>query len=254
MSAGVNLYGSIAAEIYDLDKPVGSRWDAPFYVERLRGVQGPVLEPACGSGRVLIPLLQAGLDVTGFDASEEMIANCRARCAEAGLAPDLTRQRWEDFAYDRAFAAIAVPAGSFILIDDYARALRVLRRFREHLAPGGLLILDIEGLAYLQPEPDARRRWTAANGDMVTLESTRSLTDPFTQRVEQHLRYERWRGGVLLESQLEIMAYRYWSFEEAKLTLASVGFEIEAIHGDYTAGRPLRARDRVWTFEVRRAG
>ena len=51
-----NLYGEIAAEIYDLDKPVGALADTAFYLDRLAGVAGPILEPACGSGRALVPL------------------------------------------------------------------------------------------------------------------------------------------------------------------------------------------------------
>ncbi|HVY03450.1 MAG TPA: class I SAM-dependent methyltransferase, partial [Caulobacterales bacterium] len=76
-----NRYGSIAAEIYDLDKPFGAWPDTRFYLERFAGFTGPILEPACGSGRAMIPLLEAGHDVTGFDLSEEMLARCRARCA-----------------------------------------------------------------------------------------------------------------------------------------------------------------------------
>ncbi|MEP6967334.1 MAG: class I SAM-dependent methyltransferase, partial [Pseudomonadota bacterium] len=118
-----NRYGSIAAEIYDLDKPIGALPDTAFHLERLAAIDGPVLEPACGSGRTLIPLLEAGREVAGFDPSAEMLAQCAARCAERGLFPDLSCQRFDDFHYDRSFSAILVPVGSFTLIDDFARAL-----------------------------------------------------------------------------------------------------------------------------------
>ena len=65
----VNRYGALAAEIYDLDKGVGSLHDPAFYLERLASIDGPMLEPACGSGRAFIPILEAGHDVAGFDAS-----------------------------------------------------------------------------------------------------------------------------------------------------------------------------------------
>lgn len=132
-----NRYGAIAAEMYDLDKPVGSMLDTPFHRDRLAGLKGPILEPACGSGRALIPLLEAGHEVTGFDASAEMLDNCKTRCAERGFSPDLSQQRFEDFHYERPFAAVFVPAGSFGLIDEFAAAMAVLRRFRDHLTPGG---------------------------------------------------------------------------------------------------------------------
>lgn len=133
-----NRYGSIAAEIYDIDKPLLALPDTRFHLERFRGFCRPILEPACGSGRTLLPFLQAGLDVSGFDPSPEMLERCRVRCAEAGYGPDLSRRRYGDFAYPRRFGAIVIPVGSFTLIDDFATAMSVLTRFRDHLEPGGV--------------------------------------------------------------------------------------------------------------------
>ena len=54
-------YGTLASEVYDLDKPVGRSFaDVEYYTGLLAGVGGPILEPAAGTGRVLIPLLEAG--------------------------------------------------------------------------------------------------------------------------------------------------------------------------------------------------
>ena len=49
-----------------LDKPPGSLPDVAFYLRRLSGLDGPILEPAVGSGRMLIPLLEAGHDAEGI--------------------------------------------------------------------------------------------------------------------------------------------------------------------------------------------
>jgi len=57
-----NRYATLAAWVYELDKPVGRSFgDVEFYLERLQGVTGPVLEPAVGNGRLFVPLLEAGL-------------------------------------------------------------------------------------------------------------------------------------------------------------------------------------------------
>ncbi len=245
-----NRYGSIAAEIYDIDKPFGALPDTAFHLERLAGLAGPILEPACGSGRTLVPLLRAGLDVTGFDPSPEMLAQCRTRCGELGFAPDLSRQRFEDFAYDRAFAAIVIPAGSFTLIDDFAVAMAVLRRFHDHLAPGGLLIIDIQSISSLAGSGDDRRSWTGRNGDLLTLEGKRLKTDWLAQRVEYQIRYERWRDNALVECQLEPMAQRYWGREETRMALEACGFGEIAFIGGYDRGRAPRSNDRTLTVEA----
>jgi SAM-dependent methyltransferase len=246
-----NRYGSIAAEIYDLDKPIGAQPDIAFHLERLAGVNGPILEPACGSGRALVPLLEAGHDVTGFDPSAEMIARCKARCAERGFTPDLSRQRFQDFSYPGAFAAIFVPVASFTLIDDFTEAMAVLRRFHAHLAPGGVLVMDLDPISFLAASGDDRRRWTAENGDLLTVDGRRISIDWLTQREEHHTRYERWRDNRLVETQLEPYARRLWGLDEFTLALGVTGFCDIIVTGGWRR-RPPRAGDRIMTFEAKR--
>ena len=245
-----NRYGSIAAEVYDLDKPIGGALYTPFHLRRLAKVAGPILEPACGSGRFMIPLLEAGRDVSGFDASADMLERCRSRCAERGLSPDLSLQRWEDFHYDRAFSAIVVPVASFNLIDHFATAVRVLRRFHQHLAARGLLMLDIQPLSALAAQADDRRSWRAANSDLLTCDGRRQGIDWLEQRERHHTRYERWRDGRLVETQLEPMALRYWGIEEFKLVLRDAGFGEINVVGNHNRGRAPRSADRILTFEA----
>jgi SAM-dependent methyltransferase len=246
----LNRYGSIAAEIYDIDKPYFALPDTRFHLERFQGFAGQILEPACGSGRTLIPFLQAGLDIAGFDPSLEMLDRCRARAAEAGFSPDLSRLRYEDFAYDRRFGAILIPVGSFTLVDDFAVAMDVLRRFHDHLDPGGMLVIDLQGLNFLASQATDRRRWTAPNGDLLTCEGVRTATDLLRQRAENTYRYERWRDHALVESQIDVMAQRYWGLDEFRLALEAAGFSGVTVCGGYDRRRGPRESDRVWTFEA----
>jgi SAM-dependent methyltransferase len=252
-STRINRYGAIAAEIYDIDKPIGSLPDTNFHLERLAGIDGPILEPACGTGRTLVPLLDAAHDVKGFDASPEMLQRCRDRCEARGFTPDLSQQLFEDFRYAEAFAAIIVPAGTFTLIDDVAVAMAVLRRFRDHLRPGGLLVIDMPSLGSLAaPARDDRRSWTAENGDLLTLEGIRVATDWFSQTISANLRYERWRDHALIETHLEPMSQRYWGVNEFALALGAAGFADVQVHGNFDRQRGPRSSDRSFTFEASR--
>jgi SAM-dependent methyltransferase len=245
-----NRYGSMAAEIYDIDKPHGAMPDTKFHLERFRDFQGAILEPACGTGRTLVPMLEAGLDVTGYDQSLDMLDRCRARCAERGFTPDLSRQSHEEFRYDRRFDAIIMPVGSFNLIDRFDTAMAVLRRFRDHLTPGGLLVLDIQSLLVFSGTRVDRRQWTAENGDLLTIDGQRVKIDWIAQRDEAVLRYERWRDNKLVECQLEPMALRHWGLEEFALALGAAGFTDIRTCGGYERGRPVRSRDMTITFEA----
>jgi SAM-dependent methyltransferase len=248
----VNRYGALCAEVYDIDKPFGALVDTAFHLERLAEIEVPILEPACGTGRTLVPLLEAGHDVTGFDASPDMLARCRARCVERGFSPDLSQQRFEDFSYDRKFAVIIVPVGTFTLIGDFATALSALRRFHAHLEPDGLVILDIQPLAALADRGEDRRSWTADNGDLLTVEGKRTHTDWVAQRMEGRTRYERWRDHKLIDCELEPMVQRLWGLEEFKFALGATGFIDIAVTGDYRRDQPLRPNARTLTFEARR--
>ena len=77
-------------DTYELDKPVGSSFPAlKYYTRQLAGVTGRILEPAAGTGRVLVPLLEAGFAVEGLDISPDMLAVCRQHCRDRGLDPEL---------------------------------------------------------------------------------------------------------------------------------------------------------------------
>ncbi|MDF2900128.1 MAG: class SAM-dependent methyltransferase [Phenylobacterium sp.] len=247
-----NRYGALCTEVYDLDKPPGSLPDVAFYLDRLAGTQGPILEAAVGTGRLLIPLLESGLEVEGFDHSEDMLAVCRRHCAARGLTPSLRRSRFQDFAYDHDFAAILVPVGTFTLLDDFAEAFAVLKRFFDHLEPSGRLLIDLLPPGYLANEKPDIRTWTTAQGDLLRIEGRVADIDLLRQRRVTHDRYERWRNGRLVESELEVMAFRIWGLKEFELALAAVGFEQISVGADHQPGRPPGRSSRILNFEARR--
>ena len=247
-----NRYGRLSAWVYDLDKPTGRSFgDIEFYRDRLAGCVGPILEPAVGTGRFLIPLLEAGFTIEGFDASDEMLERCRANCRAHGLAPPLHRMRFQDFRYDRRFAAIVLPLSTFELIAAFDEALAVLRRFHDHLEAGGRLLLDLESLGGFFDDA-GMRSWTTADGDVLTLTDEHTDVDYLAQRTVTYLRYEHWRDGHLVDSELELFTMRWWGIREFELALKATGFRDVTMSGSYQRGRPPGRDDKVITFEARR--
>ncbi|WP_304192274.1 bifunctional 2-polyprenyl-6-hydroxyphenol methylase/3-demethylubiquinol 3-O-methyltransferase UbiG [Phenylobacterium aquaticum] len=244
-----NRYGRLCAEVYDLDKPTGALFDIPYYIARLRERDGPVLEAAVGTGRLMIPLLEAGIAVEGFDHSPEMLAICGERAAARGLAPTLTQARFQDLALGRRFAAIIVPASSFMLLDRFDEALEALGRLRDHLEPGGRLLVDLPPMSAFDGQAP-ERSWTAVNGDLLTLRSSRAETDVIGQRRVHHDRYERWRDGRLVETEIERFAYRLWGMEEFRFALGAAGFAEITVCANYRPGRAPRAGDQILNFEA----
>src|SRR5207249_1096106 len=104
----------------------------------------PALDVACGTGRLLVPYLRAGLDVDGCDISPDMLALCRERAEREGLPPpNLYAQAMHELDLPRRYRTIVV-CGGFGLGGHREHDVEALRRIHGHLEPGGLLLLDNE--------------------------------------------------------------------------------------------------------------
>jgi SAM-dependent methyltransferase len=248
----IEHYGRLAAWVYDLDKPVGRSFgDVEHYRERLAGVDGPVLEPAVGNGRLLIPLLEAGVRVMGFDASAEMLAFCRRNLAARGLDAPTWQARFEDFRVPAPVAAIVLPAGSFELITDVAIARAVLRRFHDHLMPGGRLILDLDPAEEVLAEFGPEREWRTVEGDRLRLSAERLAVDRHAQTVSTALLYRHERAGWLVAEEHQLFDLRWWTVAELTAALEAAGFADVVASDAYRLGR-APGQGEVITLEARR--
>ena len=248
-------YGELATEVYDITKPVGQTFEGgdrrlDFYLGRLRSCSGRILEPAVGTGRMMILLLEAGLDVEGLDNSPEMLAVCRARCAERGLDPVLYEGDMVSLSLPERYEAIIVPAGSFLLIERREESLGTLKRFRDHLLPGGRLVLDLELQTDFSVGTVSTGTVETPHGETITMESKVVEVNFLEQYSVSHLRYEKWRDGELLQTEMQRFPLRWYGLEEFELVLKSLGFSEVVVSADYEHGkRPTRA-DQTFTFEA----
>jgi SAM-dependent methyltransferase len=246
-------YGRLAAWVYDLDKPVGrSLGDVEHYRQRLSGVDGPVLEPAVGNGRLLVPLLEAGLQVMGFDASRAMLAFCRRNLVARGLETAVWQARFEDFRVPAPVTAIILPVGSFELVTDAALARAVLRRFHDNLRPGGRLILDLDPVEEVLAEFGPERRWLTQDGDLLRLEAERLGIDRLAQTTTTALVYRHERAGQVIGVERQLFVLRWWTVAELTAALEAAGFRDVVASGGYRFAK-LPAAGEIITLEARRA-
>ena len=136
-------YGKLCSEFSDIDKPEAPPDALDYYLAEAERAQGPILEPMCGSGRFLLPLLARGFDVEGCDASPHMLAACRAQAERLGLNPKLSQQPLERLDLERRFGLIYVPSGSFCLLTDPEHVRKCLQRLRAALLPGGRFVVEL---------------------------------------------------------------------------------------------------------------
>jgi SAM-dependent methyltransferase len=112
--------------------------DVAFYVELAREADGPLVELAIGNGRVAIPVAQAtGQRVIGIDSSPAMLAQARARAAEAGVDLDLREADMSDLTLDEPAALIYCPFRALLHLPTWATRRRTFERVAASLAPEG---------------------------------------------------------------------------------------------------------------------
>lgn len=144
------LYDGLLAEVYDDYTDADDRDDLAFWSRLAADCGGAALELACGTGRLLIPMLAEGHRVEGIDNSADMLARCRLLAQEMGVAPVLTHADMTEFALNRRFGLIFCAAGSLTLLAEPGQMEAALDRARAHLAPRGLLALAMD-----RPGPQA---------------------------------------------------------------------------------------------------
>jgi SAM-dependent methyltransferase len=241
-------YGPLCSLVYQLDKPIGRSFgDVELYKELLAGLSGPILEPAVGTGRFLIPLLRSGFEVRGFDTSREMLAVCRDNCAEHGVDPVLFVADIVDFCEPGAFAAVVLPVGTFALVTGPGLAETALHNIRASLRPGGRFIVDVD-VVPATGGPHAPRQWR--HGDELITLTSHSKVDEQARVATLSGRYELSRDGEVLLTELETYRLRLYDRDEFTEMLRAAGFEAVSVHGDYTMGRDPATARLVWTFDA----
>lgn len=125
----VIIHLSLCTEVYDLSKPNLPEDVYAFYRDYSIRANGFILEPMCGTGRFLLPLLEEGFDVHGFDASKHMLEALHTKAKAKNLEPKVWKGFIEDLKQPEKYNLIFIPSGSFCLITDTAQVESHLRPF-----------------------------------------------------------------------------------------------------------------------------
>jgi SAM-dependent methyltransferase len=247
-------YRGLAAECYDLwfgDEPF---WDQAFFGDRIRHNGDGALEIGCGTGRLLVPFLRDGLAVAGMDASEEMLAICRAKAARIGVTPTLHRQHMQDMDLAARYRTVFIPACSFQILAERGEALGALRGFHRHLEPGGELLVTL-----MVPWRDfgVERQWRLrrsgvrpADGATILIHEA-TVSDRLEQVQDIWMRHEVYRQGRLVQTELRTHRLRWYHRHEFAMMLESAGFRDVAVQCGYTDG-DRNNPEAEWIFSAKR--
>ena len=219
------------------------------YFQRLIEQFGqPALDAGCGSGRLLIPFLRAGLDVDGCDVSADMLAYCQQSAENEGLSPRLYQQALHNLALPRMYQTI-VACGVFGIGVSREQDFTALERFYQHLLPGGVLLLEIY-LPYENTESwswwlkDTRRSlpepWPEdcekppEDGREYKLIARQLTFDPLNQSSVGEMRTLLFKDGQVIEDETRSLSLNHYFRNEMQMILEKGGFRVESEKGDWT--------------------
>jgi len=240
------------APFYDWENAqTRKRSDVSFWRRLARNTGGRVLELGCGTGRISIPLLCAGVSLVGVDRSEPMLAQARGKFLATrprrSAAPlQLVRGDIRTLPFpDKQFDLVLAPYGmlqSLLSDRDVAATLKSVARV---LVPGGMFGVDLvpDVPRWKQYSRRLQLRGPAKGGTHLTLiESVRQDRRRRTTTFEQ-LYLER-KGRQIAEHRFEI-AFRTIPVRQMAGRLERAGFAVDAVLGDYRGG-PWDERADVW--------
>lgn len=219
-------YGQLSTLFYDWDKPDAPEIALAWY---LAGLPRPaptsrILEPMCGSGRFLVPLLKAGFRVDGVDLSREMLDACRLRIAGHEESCELFEQSLTELDLPfKQYSAAFIPASSFCLIADRGQALQALTRTYQHLEPDAKLLLEFEPPVDFDPEHVESTKVLTKGGQQIRLHSKREYDSAEQLEIHQN-QYELKKSGKVVAEEFEELRLRCYSDEQMKSLLCDAGF------------------------------
>jgi SAM-dependent methyltransferase len=256
-------YRALSALFYD-QHATGVPGDVAFYVARARAAGSPVLELGCGTGRVLFPVAEAGLEIVGLDASPDMLGVAEKKLTASS--PDVRRRvhllrgDMRDFTLGRRFSLVTIPYRAFLCnltVDDQ---LRTLTYVRQHLTTDGRLVFNVfdphvgklaAGRWITSPEQRRELRHPSTGNPVLVDEDFRF--DLERQLVEGAFVFEERDAatGAVLGTCRAPLTLRYVFRWEMEHLLARAGFRVETLSGDFGGG-PFRAGgEQVWVASRR---
>jgi len=231
--------------------------EAEFYVDEALDAGGPVLELGCGTGRILLPVARAGIEVMGVDISAGLLQVLRGKLAAGDPAVhrrvELLEADMSEMDLGRHFTAVFIPYRTFQHLLDPFDQQRALRCIGEHLEDGGRLVFNtFDPLAEFARDgfnAPLRRDLDfidTQTGHRVSVYYSRQA-DPEVQILEQELVFEEFSlDGQSLGRQVSLLQLRWTPQGEMRYLLEHCGFSIEALYGDFSGSPYPGFGEQVW--------
>lgn len=221
------MYEQLCTEFYNADKKFASGDELKLYQE-LFSKEDILFEPMCGSGRLLIPLMQLGYAVHGIDCSSAMLNSCKLRANALNLYPILFEDDILDFKTTQKYNGIVIPFGSFQLFYPRKNAYQALEKFYDLLLPNGKLVLDLfvpwDAMHEHGAIDESKNQVILPSGEIIEIHS-HTTSDRFSQHMHSKNKYTKYFNKKLVAEEFEEMDILWYYKFEMELILEKYGFK-----------------------------
>ena len=218
-------YGELCTQIYETNKSIAGGRELEFFLSFVKDKDMKVLEPMCGNGRMLIPFMEKGIDIEGFDISEEMLRLCRIKGQKLNLKPNISYGKIENFKSDTYYDLVMIPFGSFSLLPDEL-VKDSLSNMRTVLKEGGKVLLTVmtnKGPVEEIPDWIETNRQFVDNNEIV--EYKKMYFDHESKMLNIKLKYHLVKNGQIEKVETMDFPIRLYENGEFENVLKSNGFK-----------------------------
>ncbi len=216
--------------------------DYPFIEQWAKTTGGPMLDLACGTGRMAIHMALKGYQVTGVDIMPEMIAKAKQKTADREASVEYVVSDARDFHLNKQFPLVFMLMNAFQFLLEREDHEGMLAGVREHLQPDGYFLFETRNpnprMLFEVRHPEGER-YTTADGGQVTI-TDQAYYDPMTQIQHYTVDYQFHYADGRHEARTQHTSLRYVFPQEMESLLHYNGFRIHTVYGDWQLN-PLTA-------------
>ncbi len=244
-------YNGLFADFYDLIQ--NECYELPAYINFLESYGHKVLELGSGTGRLTIPLAQAGAEITGLDLNDDMITICRGKISndiEQNI--KLIKGDMTDFNLNDKFDLVIAPCNVINHLISLEEISKMLACVKQHLNGNGRLIIDnsiprIEEMVKSNGKPKVY--------DFSNTEKNTMIKDYFQANYDfvggleyDHIKLEEYAHGALIRSEEIVETTAFYFPRELRYVLMKNGYRIEKEIGSLKKRTPLTKDSREMVF------
>ena len=243
------MYKTLSAMYYDVSKPIGTslEGDLEFYLELIKD-KNHILECGSGTGRLLIPYLEKGLDIEGVEPSSAMRSICENHLKETAYQTKIYPNFFEKTDFSRQYDAIIIPTGTFCLFTDIEKTIV---KAAEILEDEGLLAFDLIYPYHFILGHEETYQLSLNDKEYVLLEHNHYAIDMKHQKTHEIFTYTHFQNGQKIASEKEDFILYWHKVDDIIALLEKHSFKIKKVLSKYQSEKITNEDALITVVSVR---